>query len=111
MIEHPVKFPKADHSEHADQQPKQQLVSGKHNQQRDCPKRDRADEPQNEGRTRCRDCGTRPGLLKSHGHASASSPRNDSGASADEPRISNATPLGPAERLGLTPASAMDSAK
>jgi len=45
VIEHPVKFQEPDHSEHADQQPKQDLVPGEHDQQRDCPKRDGADEP------------------------------------------------------------------
>ena len=66
MIQHPVKFPKSDHSKHADQQPKQDLVSGEHDQQRDCPKRDRADEPQNKSGTRGNH--VRSGLLKSHGH-------------------------------------------
>ena len=52
VIQHPVKFQKADHSEQADQQPKQDLVTGEHDQQSDCPKRDRADEPQNESGAR-----------------------------------------------------------
>jgi hypothetical protein len=85
VIEHPVEFPKSDQSEQADQQPKQDLVSGEHDQQRDCPKRDRADEPQYESRPGRND--VHPGLLKSHGHAIASFPRNESGASQDEPRI------------------------
>jgi len=46
------------------------------------PKRNRADEPQYESRPGRND--VRPGLLKSHGHAIASFPRNESGASADE---------------------------
>ncbi len=41
MIRHPVKFQEPDHSEDADQQPKQDLIEGKRDQQRDCPKRDR----------------------------------------------------------------------
>jgi hypothetical protein len=85
VIEHPVKFPKPDHSEHADQKPKQDLVTGEHDQQGDCPKRDRADEPQHESGTR-RDH-VRPGLLQRCRHAPASSRRNESGASADEPPI------------------------
>src|SRR5437764_1253571 len=47
IIKHPVKFEKPDHSEQADQQPKKNLVSGKHDQQRDRPERDGADESQN----------------------------------------------------------------
>jgi hypothetical protein len=67
VIEHSVKFPKPDQSEHADQQPKQDLVSGEHDQQRDCPKRDRADEPQNESGAGHKDvC---PGLLQCGRHA------------------------------------------
>jgi hypothetical protein len=82
VIEHSVKFQEPDHSEHANQQPKQDLVPGEHDDQRDCPKRDRADESQNEGGTRRNDvC---PGLLKSRGHAFASFPINEPGASADE---------------------------
>jgi len=69
VIEHPVKFPKPDHSKDADQQPKQDLVSREHDEQRDRPKRDRADEPQNEGRTRSRDCGICPGFLQGCRHA------------------------------------------
>ena len=82
MIEHPVKFQQPNHSEHADQQPKQDLVSGEHDQQRDRPKRDGAGESQNErGTGRDHVC---PGLLKSHGHACASFLRNELGASQDE---------------------------
>ena len=62
VIEHPIKFQQSDHSEHADQQPKQDLVTGEHDQQRDRPKRNRADEPQNESGAG-RDY-VRPGLLQ-----------------------------------------------
>jgi hypothetical protein len=82
VIQHPVKFPKSDHSKHADQQPKQDLVTGEHDQQSDRPKRDRADKPQNENRTGRNHVGA--GLLKSYGHAFASFPRNESCASADK---------------------------
>src|SRR5438094_2181616 len=51
VIQHPIKFQEADHSEQADQQPKQDLVAREHDQQSDCPKRDRADEPKNENGT------------------------------------------------------------
>ena len=37
VIEHPVKFPKPDHSEHANQEPEQDLVTREHDQQGDCP--------------------------------------------------------------------------
>src|SRR6266478_7202118 len=40
VVQHPIKFQKADQSEHADQQPKQDLVTREHDQQSDCPKRD-----------------------------------------------------------------------
>jgi hypothetical protein len=73
VIEHPVKFEEPDHSEDADQQPKQNLVSGKHDQQRDCPKRNRAGEPQNESGARRNH--VRPGLLQRCRHAPASSRR------------------------------------
>jgi len=73
VIEHSIKFQQPNHSEHADQQPKQDLVSGEHDQQRDCPKRDRADEPQNENGTG-RDH-VSPGLLQRCRHAPASSRR------------------------------------
>src|SRR4029453_15768137 len=43
VIEHPVKFQKPDQSEQADQEPKEDLVTRKHDQQSDCPKCDRAD--------------------------------------------------------------------
>jgi hypothetical protein len=67
VIEHPVKFPESNHSEQADQQPKQYLVAREHDHQSDCPKRDRADEPQNENRTgRSR---VRAGLLQRGRHA------------------------------------------
>src|SRR6267143_4106585 len=62
VIEHSVKLQEPDHSEHADQQPKQDLVTGEHDQQSDCPKRDRADEPQNESGTGSKD--VRPSLLQ-----------------------------------------------
>ena len=52
VVPGPVEFPKPDHSEHADHQPKQDLITGEHHQQRNCPKRDRADETQNESGTR-----------------------------------------------------------
>ena len=67
VIQHPVKLQKSDQSEHADQQPEQDLVTREHYQQSDCPKRDRADEPQNESGTR-RDH-VRPGLLQRRRHA------------------------------------------
>jgi hypothetical protein len=89
VIEHPVKFQQSDHSEHADQQPKQYLVTGEHDQQSDCPKRNCADESQNESRAGRKD--VRPGLLKSHGHAIASFLRNESGASQDERLPNGAT--------------------
>jgi len=73
VIEHPVKFPKPDHSEHADQQPKQDLVTREHDQQSDCPKRNRADESQNESGTwRDHVCAS---LLQRCRHALASSRR------------------------------------
>ena len=74
MIEHPVKFQETDQPEQADQEPKQDLVPREHDQQRDRPKRDGADEPQNKSGTRR--YGIRPGLLKSCGHAPASSQCN-----------------------------------
>jgi hypothetical protein len=67
VIEHPVKFQKPDQSEQADQQPKQNLVTRKHDQQSDCPKRNRADEPKNESGTGRQD--VRPGLLQRCRHA------------------------------------------
>jgi hypothetical protein len=67
VIEHSVEFPKSDQSEQADQQPKQDLVPGEHDQQSDCPKRDRADEPQNESGAGHKDVG--PGLLQCGRHA------------------------------------------
>ena len=82
VIEHPVKFPKSDHTEQADQQPKQDLVPSEHDQQSDCPKRNRADKPQNESGTGGNH--VRAGLFKSRGHALASFPRNETGASADK---------------------------
>jgi hypothetical protein len=85
VIEHPVKFQKPDQSEQADQQPKQNLVTREHDQQSDRPERDRADEPQNKSGTG--GYHVRSGLLKSHGHAIASFPRNESGASQDALRI------------------------
>ena len=66
VIEHSIKFPKADHSEQADQQPKQDLVTCEHDQQRDCPKRDRADKPQNENGTSSDHVRVR--LLQRRGH-------------------------------------------
>jgi len=67
VIQHSVKFQQSDHSEHADQQPKQYLVTGEHDQQSDCPKRHRADEPQNESGAGRRD--VRPSLLQCRRHA------------------------------------------
>ena len=71
MIKHPVKLQEPDHSKHADQQPKEDLISGEHNQQRDRPKRDGADKSQNKDRA-WRDC-VRAGLLKRGTHLVASS--------------------------------------
>ena len=85
MIEHPIELPKADHSKHADQQPEQDLETGERDDKRDGPERDGADESQNEDGARRN--GRRPGLLKGHGHALASFPRNEPGASEDEPLI------------------------
>jgi hypothetical protein len=85
VIEHPVKFKEAEHSERTNQQPKQDFEPGECDEERDRPEHDRTDESQNEDRAaRNR---IRPGLLKGHGHAFASSPRNESGASEDEPPI------------------------
>jgi hypothetical protein len=67
VIEHPVKFQESDQTENADQQPKQDLVTREHDQQGDCPKRDRADEPQYESRTGRKD--VRPDLLQRGRHA------------------------------------------
>jgi hypothetical protein len=67
VIQHLIKFPEPDHSEQADQQPKQDLVTCEHDQQSDCPKRDRTDEPQNKSGTGRNDvC---PSLLKRGRHA------------------------------------------
>ena len=52
VIEHTIEFPESDHSEHADQQPEQDLVTGEHDQQGDCPEANGADESQNERGTR-----------------------------------------------------------
>jgi hypothetical protein len=82
VIEHPIKFPKPNQSEHADQQPKEDLVTREHDQQSDRPKRDRADEPQNESGTGGKE--VRSSLLERHGHPSSSFPRKELGASQDE---------------------------
>src|SRR2546421_603088 len=44
VIEHAIKFPKPDHSEHADQNPEEDLITGEHDQQGDTPESDSADE-------------------------------------------------------------------
>src|ERR1700738_4489122 len=73
MVEHPIKFPERDQSKHADQEPKQNFISRKCDGQRDGPENDRADEPENENRTRGR--GFRRRWLKRHGHDCSSSRR------------------------------------
>jgi len=74
VIEHPVEFPKPDHSKRADQDPEEALVTGEHDQQGDCPEADGTDESQDEH-------GTPPdyvwsGLFQRRRHGSASSRMN-----------------------------------
>ena len=52
VVEHPIKFEQRDQTKDADQQPKENFVPGKRDQERDRPQHDRADEPQNENGAR-----------------------------------------------------------
>ena len=101
VIEHPIKFQEPDHSEQADQQPKQDLVPGEHDQQCDRPEHDRADEPQNEDGTGRDD--VRPGLLQYGRHGLHHLERTNQAQAQTSGILATRLRRERRKRLGLTP--------
>ncbi len=66
MIEHAIKFPKRDQTEHADQRVERKFVTGKSDDQRDRPEDNRTDKPKKKSGSR--DSRFRFGLLKRRRH-------------------------------------------